>query len=385
VGELGPVALPGADGAFLLELAGGRISSVLPTAAEATRVALPAFADLHVHADRAFARGPRPPRSLADAVELVREIKLASTEEAVCERATRLFERALAHGSLRVRTHVDVDEVIGERGLRGVLAAREAVAGRVDVEIVAFATKFADPTTPDGEARLRAAADAGADLLGAVPAFHADAVASIARVLDLAAELGLPADLHVDEASAPDAFVLEALADATLARGLEGRVTASHTCALATVDDPTARRTIAKLAEARITVIALPAVNLFLQGRGEATPRVRGLTLVRELLAAGVQVRFGSDNVRDVFYPYGDADPLEAAWLAAVSAHVDDEVALLAGVCDGRTGLDVGDPADFVLVDATSLDDSLARRPGGRTVVRAGAVAYGRGVGPPPA
>jgi cytosine deaminase len=377
--EVGPVALPGRGGAFALELADGRIASVSPSTAPATRLALPAFLDPHVHADRAFARGPRPPRSLADAVDLVQEIKLASTEDDVRERATHLFERALAHGSVRVRTHVDVDELIGERGLHGVLAAREVVAGCVYVELVAFATKFADPTTADGEARLRAAAAAGADLLGAVPAFHSDPVASIARLLDLAAELGLPADVHVDEASAPESFALEALADAALARGLEGRVTASHACALAAVDGETARRTIAKLAQARITVVALPALNLFLQGRGDATPRVRGLTLVRELLAAGVPVRFGSDNVCDVFYPYGDADPLEAAWLVGLAAHVDDERDLLAGVCGGRTLLGAGDPADLVLVDATSVADALARRPSGRTVLRAGAVVSGPG------
>src|SRR5262249_3824327 len=174
---------------------------------------------------------------------------------------------ALSHGTLRVRTHVDVDELIGDRGLLGVRAAREALTGRVDVEIVAFATKFADPTTTSGVERLRWAAANGADLLGGVPAFHGSPVESIERILDLAVECGLPVDLHVDEASAPEAFVLEALADAALARGLEGRVTASHTCALATVDQPTVKRTIAKLARARITVIVLPALNLFLQGR----------------------------------------------------------------------------------------------------------------------
>src|SRR5262245_19163598 len=148
--DFGPVVLPGRDGAFTLSVHEGVIASLEPDAGPAQRIALPAFSDLHVHADRAFARGPRPPRSLADAIELVREIKLASTVDDVRDRATRLCVRALSHGTLRIRTHVDVDELIGDRGLRGVLAARDALAGRVDVEIAAFATKFADPTTTSG-------------------------------------------------------------------------------------------------------------------------------------------------------------------------------------------------------------------------------------------
>jgi cytosine deaminase len=377
VTQLGPVALPGRGGAFALGLRDGIVVSVEPDAGPAQRIALPAFSDLHVHADRAFARGSRAARSLADAIELVREIKLASTVDDVRDRAIRLCEHALAHGTLNVRTHVDVDELIGDRGLRGVLAARDALAGRVDLELVAFATKFADPTTAEGLERLRWAVDNGADLLGGVPAFHRDPAASVERILDLAVECDLPVDLHVDEASAPDPFLLEALADATLARRLEGRVTASHTCALATVDSATAGRTIAKLAQARITVIALPALNLFLQDRGEETPRARGLTLVRELIAAGVVVRFASDNVRDVFYPYGDADPLEAAWLAAISAHVDEEDDLLRGICGGRSRIDVGDAADLVLVEASSVEEALSRRLAGRTVIRSGKVLVG--------
>jgi len=372
--ELGPVVLPGGRGVHALELADGRIAAIRSSDETWGRLALPAFADLHVHADRAFAQGPRPPRSLADAVELVREVKAGSTEEEVRDRATRLLGRALRHGSVRVRTHVDIDPVVEDRALRGVLAARAELARRVDVEIVAFATGLCDPVTAEGRRRLSAAVDAGADLLGAVPAFHADPAASIAAVLDLARSLEVPVDLHMDEASDAASFWLERLADETVAHGLEGRVTASHCCALACVPRAVAARTVEKVAAAGITVVALPALNLYLQNRGEESPRLRGLTLVRELHAAGVPVRFGSDNVGDVFYPYGDADPLEAAFLAAVAAHVDDEDALLAGICDGRTRLAVGDPADLVLLEATSVRDALARRPGGRTVVRAGQI-----------
>ncbi|MEZ5124423.1 MAG: hypothetical protein R2736_23125, partial [Solirubrobacterales bacterium] len=80
--------------------------------------------------------------------------------------------------------------------------------------------------------------------------------------------------------------------------------------------------------------------------------------------------RFGADNVRDPFYPYGDADPLETAWLAALGAQVDDQAVLLRGVCGGRDGLEVGDRGPIVVVEAASLTDALARRPPGRRVVR---------------
>jgi len=369
---LGPVVLPGAAGTFELDFADGQIATIRPVDAERPRLALPAFADLHVHADRAYAAGPRPPRSLADAVELVTEVKRASTEETVRERALRLLRRALAHGTLRVRTHVDVDELVDERALRGVLAARAELAGRLDVEIVAFGTKLCDPADDDGRRRLVSAVEAGAELVGAVPAFHADPEASIAAVLALARELGVRADLHVDETTDPSALRLERVADETLALGLEGRVSASHCCSLASVPDAAARRTIEKVAAAGITVIAQPALNLYLQDRGDRTPRARGVTLVRELLDAGVEVRFGSDNVCDVFYPYGDADPLESAFLAALTAHVDDEDVLLAGICGGRARIEAGDPADLVLLDAGSVREAVARRPDARTVLRAG-------------
>lgn len=371
---LGPVALPGREGVHDVELEGGRIRAIRPSSAPQGRLALPAFAELHVHADRAFARGPRPPRSLADAIELVAEVKRSCTEELVRERAETLFGRSLLHGSLRVRTHVDVDELVEDRTIRGVVAAKEAFAGRLDVEIVAFATAYTSPASADGERRLRLALEAGADLLGGVPAFHPDPAASVERLLDLAVACDVDVDIHLDETVDASGFQLERLADATLARGLEGRVTASHCCALASVDEATAGRTIAKVAAAGVTVIALPALNLYLEDRGESTPRLRGITLVQELVDAGVSVRFGSDNVGDVFYPYGDGDPLEAAWLVALAAHVDDEDVLLAGICGGRARIEEGDPADLVLIDAGSVREALARRPGGRTVVRAGEV-----------
>jgi cytosine deaminase len=119
-------------------------------------------------------------------------------------------------------------------------------------------------------------------------------------------------------------------------------------------------------------VAALPETNLLLQDRGEASPIRRGVTLIRELREAGVEVRLGTDNVRDWFFPFGDADMLDTALFAAVAGHLDDPLELIAASCGGRRTVEEGGAADIVLFRARSLDDVLARRPPERIVFKAG-------------
>jgi cytosine deaminase len=193
--------------------------------------------------------------------------------------------------------------------------------------------------------------------------------------LDLARAEGVSIDFHLDEHGTPGDSLLSIVIDGIIARGLERRVAVSHICTLATLPREEARELARGLATAAVTVvIALPGTNLYLQDRSEETPRRRGVTLIKELIAAGVSVWFGSDNVRDSFYPYGDADPLEDAFLASLAAQVDNPIQLLAGLSAGRGELQVGDAADVALVKATSLADALARRPAARIVLRAGKV-----------
>jgi cytosine deaminase len=372
------VALPGANGPHDVVVAGGRIAALeRAPGGRPDHIALPAFADLHMHADRAFARGPRPATSLADAIEEVQRIRASATHEDIVDRARRLFARSLSHGTLWVRTHVDVDSVVGDRPMRAIAEARADFETCLEVSIVAFATAKMDPASDEATARLPAAVHAGADMVGTVIPFHPDPKASIDSLLDHAGSLGVPADIHIDETVDPEVMWVDYLAGRCLERGIVGAVAVGHCCSLASVPRDVAASTIEKLAAAQITVIVLPATNLYLQDRGSGTPRRRGLTLVRELIDAGVAVRFASDNVGDVFYPYGDADPLEAAFLGSIAAHVDDEDALLAGICDGRSRVNVGDPADIVVVPAGSVAEALARRPGGRTVIKGGRIVSG--------
>ena len=107
VTELGPVALPGRDGAWTVTLADGRVASIEAAAGEPEQLLLPAFADLHVHADRAFVRGPHPPRSLEDAIQMTEAIRAAATAELMRARAERLISAAFSHGSTQ---HVCVNQ-----------------------------------------------------------------------------------------------------------------------------------------------------------------------------------------------------------------------------------------------------------------------------------
>ena len=368
------VMLPGRRGTYSITLRNGLIASIAPSQNGGVTpwLALPAFANLHAHADRAFTVTSFRPRSFADALAASANARAAFTSEDIQRRATMFLERSLAHGVTRVRTHTDVDAVVSMKSIEGVLAARFAMAGRINVEVIAFSTSRNDLPQPDAVSLLRDAIDRKPDFLGLSINSAADPKRALGALLDLSEESGLPVDLHIDEHLLPDKMIAPMAVEMVTTRGLGGQVTFSHLCVLAVLDPSSAGKLIDGIAKAGISVIALPETNLFLQDRGDITPRRRGITLARELTAAGVKVRFGTDNVRDWFFPFGDGDMLDTALFATVAAGVDSDEDLMAGLCDGRAALSPGEPADLVLVPASSIEDALARRPAGRIVFKGG-------------
>jgi cytosine deaminase len=352
------------------------------------RMAVPGFVEPHIHLDKALISERAPVNisgTLTEAIEILWEIKRNYTIEEIADRASRVLERALDNGISRLRTHVDVDPIGGMRPAKGLIQARDRFRDLIDIQIVAFPQEGI-VKSPGTEDLMRGVMKLGVDVVGGMPfneASPADSRRHIEIVFDIARQFDADVDMHVDETDDPTARTLEVLAELTIANGWQGRVTAGHTCALASYPRDYADHVIGRLRQANVNMIANPATNLMLQGRLDDYPKRRGVTQVKELLAAGVNVACGQDCVHDTFYPFGQNDPLEIAFLLCHASQMSQPAEILT-VMDMVTsngakalrvpdfGVTVGSVADLVVLDARDAREAFARRSPRRWVIRKG-------------
>ncbi|MFN3615280.1 MAG: cytosine deaminase, partial [Rubrimonas sp.] len=346
-----------------LWLRGGRVAfegPAAPAVAMGGAVALPAFVDCHTHLDKGhiWPRSPNPDGTFMGALNTVAADREASwSADDVRARMTFSLACAYAHGTRAIRTHLDS---IGRQTAIswGVLReVRAEWADRITLQAAALT-----PCEMVGEAEFEdvaAEAARSGGVLGTVTYPVPDIDARLDRFFRTAERLGLEADFHVDETQDPESRTLRAIADAVIRTGHQGPVLVGHCCSLARQADDEARETMDRVARAGLNVVSLPMCNMYLQDRQAGrTPRSRGITLVHELAARGVNVSFASDNTRDPFYAYGDMDMLEVMREATRIAHLDhpfgdwprafaQNPARAMGLGGGR--IEDGAPADLVI------------------------------------
>lgn len=338
-----------------------------------------AFAEPHTHLDKAFTadRVTGTDGTLRGAMERYGAVLVDMDEDDVRDRAARALGYLVAHGATAVRTHVGCGRLLGVRAVRALARLRDELADVVDLQVVAHVGgPGPDETWRTHRTRLADALDAGADVVGGNPSIEQDPGAAMEECFAVAVERGVPVDFHVDETTDPAVLTLRRLA--RLAAGADVPVTASHCVSLGQHDADLAAEVAAEVAAAGVRVVALPATNLYLQGRG-MVPRPRGLTALDALRAAGVRVAAGGDNVRDPFNPTGRLDPLETAALAVTAGQQAPREAWDLVGADARAVLGLppagprpGARADLVALRADSPEDALALAPAERLVWRAG-------------
>jgi cytosine/creatinine deaminase len=378
-------------------VADGTIVAVEPRLDAETRTVIdaegqllsPPFVDPHFHMDATLSLGlPRINRSgtLLEGIALWGELKPLLTHEAVVERALRYCDLAVAQGLLAIRSHVDISDprLITVDAL---LEVRARVKPYIELQLVAF-PQDGYFRSPGAVELLGEALDRGVDIVGGIPHFErtmAAGAASVEALFRIAADRGLPIDIHCDESDDPLSRHVETMAAETLRYGLGGRATASHATSMHSMDNYYASKLIALIAEAGMNVIANPLINITLQGRHDTYPKRRGLTRVPELLEAGVPVALGQDCTMDPWYSLGSADMLEVAHMAVHIAQMTSPAAMHACFESVTTrgaqvmglsnyGLAVGCRADFVLLQARNTVEAVRLKPVRLVVIKGGRV-----------
>ncbi len=345
----------------------------------------PTFVNPHLHIDKAYtALSGRfsSEETLEESIKIMHEIKRNYTVEDVKERAIRAIETSVKFGVTKIRANVDIDTIGGLTALKGCIEAKEATKDIADIQLVAFPQEgiFRDNGT---EKLMYEAMDMGADVVGGMPAAewifektreHVNLVFKIAKKYD--ADI----DMHMDQTKDPFAQSLEYTAFRSIEEGYEGRVTGGHCTSLAYQNDAHAKKVIELLRFAKFNVCVNPQV-LAIMGV-DPEPRTRGITRVRELVDAGVNVATAQDTICDGFHIYGTGDPLDYGLLMAYQAQYNatDKAKVIYDMLTFNAalimrlddyGIEVGKTADFNIVYAPTESEALRTR-ASRKVFRAG-------------
>ncbi len=383
------------DDLFDITVEQSRIASILPAAAgpaaagtvidAAGGLVTESFANPHLHLCKVYTLAKMDEAALRDyhgqqmgkamtAIELAAAVKEQYAEEWILENVRRALREAARYGNTHIRAFADVDSKARLEGVKALLRAREEFRGVVELQVAAFAQDgiVREPGTAE---LLREAMRLGADVVGGIPWIEytdADVAEHVRVVFDIAQEFDADVSMLVDDAGDPGLRSLELMAVEAIRRGWQGRVLAHHARAMALYPQPYFQKLVALLRQARLGVVSDPHT-------GPLHARVQ------ELLAEGVLVCLGQDDISDAYYPYGRNNMLEVAFLAShllwmtTAADMEtlyDMVTTRAAAAMGLHdfALQPGAPANLVVLDAPNVLEALRHHAAPAYVVSHGQV-----------
>ena len=336
---------------------------------------LPPFVDSHVHLDATLTAGQpewNETGTLFDGIRIWSERKQDLTKEDVKSRAKKTLLNMVGHGIQHVRSHVDVTDphLIAARAL---LELREELKDQIDLQLVAFPQEGI-LSYPHGRELMEQAVKEGLDVVGGIPHFEFTTEygwQSVHFLMALADKYDRLVDVHCDEIDDPASRNLEVLATEAYERGMKDRVTASHTTAMGSYNDAYTYKLFRLLKMSDINFVSNPLVNVHLGGRFDTYPKRRGVTRIKELTGAGINVSFGEDDIQDPWNPLGDGNMLDAVTMGVYIAHlmgyhqlqdafnyVTYNGAKTLHISDNY-GIEVGKPANCILLNAHDFYNAL--------------------------
>jgi len=348
----------------------------------------PPLVDPHVHLDAVLTVGePRFNESgtLIEGILTWADRKPSLTHEDVKRRAREAITWEVAQGTGLIRSHVDVCDP-NLVALKALIELRDEVRDIVELRLIAF-PQDGILSFPNGKELMREAMRLGCDVIGGIPHYEwtrDDGVEEVHFLFDLARETGAPIDLHCDETDDEQSRFLEVVAARAMRDGMQGRVVAGHTTAFGSYNDAYAFKLLQILKRAGVTIVANPLDNIVLQGRFDTYPKRRGMTRVKELDAAGVNVACGHDSIMDPWYPLGRGSMLDAVSMLVHVGQMTGRAELFrafemvtmnpARAAEVPWGVKEGLPANLVVFDCADESEAIRLRPAARWVIRLGRI-----------
>ena len=339
------------------------------------KLALPPFIESHVHLDTCLTAGePKWNMSgtLFEGIETWSLRKETLSRQDVRDRVNRAVRLYAANGIQHIRTHVDVTDP-KLTAMEALIELREELKDVVNIQIVAFPQEGIE-SYPNGRQLMEDAVKMGADCVGAIPHFEFTreySVSSLNFAMELAEKYDRLVDVHCDEIDDEASRGLETLAARALESGLKDRVTASHTTAMHSYNNAYVQRLMRLLKMSDINFVANPLVNTHLQGRIDTYPKRRGITRVKELREAGINVSFGHDDIFDPWYPMGTGSMRDVVFMGLHVCQMMgyDEIRSSYNFISNNAartlhlgenyGIEVGRPASFIVLDAKDYYEAL--------------------------
>ena len=346
--------------------------------------------ETHIHLDKSRIIDRCPPEAGRDISPMrqVAAMKPGFTVEDVRLRAECTLVECILNGTTRMRTQVEVDPAIGMRGFEAVQSLIADYKWAIDIEICIF-PQDGLTNDPGTDELLVEGLERGARAIGGAPRYDADPACQIRRIFELAREYDVDADIHLDVGNTPERMQIHLVCELTEQYRRGGRVVVGHMAKLSTMPPHEVAILARRLADVGVAVTVLPATDLYLMGRDQDHNVRRGVADVNFLVEQGVNCSLSTNNVLNPATPYGDCSLIRMANLHAnvlqiarpdqlreCFAMLSERSARLLNLTD--YGPAVGNPADIVVIDATSPEQAIAeiRQPlavfkrGRRTVVR---------------
>jgi cytosine/creatinine deaminase len=367
------------DGPVDIAIDQGRIAAVAPSLTAdgpaidlGGRLVAPGLVETHIHLDKTciIDRCTAVEGTVAEAVAQTAAAKRAFTEEDIYARAVRTLEKCLSHGTMLMRTHVEIDPGIGLKGFNAIRQLARDYAWAIDIEICAFPQEGLI-NNPGTDVLLAECLKNGARVVGAVPYTDSDPRGQIDRIFALAREFDVNIDMHLDLGDTPDGMQIGYVCDLTERYRYGGRVAVGHVTQLSTAPSPQFDAIARRLADVGVAVTVLPSTDLYLTGRGHDHSVLRGVTPAHKLLGHGVNCSLSTNNVLNPFTPYGDASLIRMANLYANVCHVSRpaELAECFAMLTTRSarlmrrdgyGIAAGNAADLVVFDCLDARSAVA-------------------------